>query len=64
MFSEANDYKMLFVRFDGPSCGGILESVTSTGAKYKREAVTRGQRLSMTQRHLANGNNFPDLKFI
>jgi len=58
--------KLLFVRFNGPSCDGILKSVTptSTVAKHMRETVTRGQRLSMTLRHLASGNNFADLKFI
>jgi hypothetical protein len=53
----------LFVRSDGPSFDVIPKTVTPTIAKWHFRS-NHSQRLSITLRCLATGNNSEDLKFI
>jgi hypothetical protein len=55
----------LFLQFDGPSHAVILKTYPHSRSinNNMREAVTHSQRLWITLRYLASGNNFED-KFI
>jgi len=63
--SEPSDFQ-IFLRLDATSFGELLKIITPPIVKRNttiRDAIPPSQRLSITQRYLANGNTFEDLKF-
>lgn len=64
--SEPSDFQN-FLRLDSTVFDELLRMVTPEIHKrdtMMRDAISPSQRLSITLRYLATGNNFEDLKFI
>ena len=63
--SEPSDFQN-FLRLDATSFDELLKMITPRIEKRNntmRDAIPPSQRLSITLRYLASGNNFEDLKF-